>query len=179
MEEIKFFKQIALYSMVFQHVLSRFFEKVMALITERKEKLCVMAERLSPLGDFVQSFDPLIWKGDISIKDYAIWREHEHGTVNCLSGYLCSEALQPFWEVIKKRRQADTAEYREVVQEVRVNSLQKFLERISYLFEGIEHAKSVNRTDADSFFGYNTGRLPLIDKELTALEELAASIKGE
>lgn len=174
--ELAFLKEIALYYAIFLGVLPQFFKTAMALVEEREKRFRIMRERLNLLDDFMQSLDPLISQGKtVAIKEYSIWRDHERGTSSRYTGgYLCLEALEPFWEVIKKRPKPTG--YRQHVDEYCPGSLKDFFWRVCYFFEEIARARSRGHADANSLIGFNSGRLPFTKKELMIIEEVADSI---
>lgn len=176
LDEIPCLKNIALYNAMFVHVLSQFFKSVEGLIKKREEKLRVMRERLELLSDFGKSLDPLISQGKrAALKDYEIWEETERGVYNRVGSYFSSEALKPFWEVIKKRG-GEHSGYKEHTGEYSFESLFGLLQQMGWIVENIEKAKSIGKTDANSLWGYNFGRLPFTEEELAILKEFASSI---
>lgn len=179
LDEIPCLKKIAFYNAIFVHVLSQFFKSVEDLIKEREERLCVMREWLELLGDFGKSLDPLISQGKRAVlKNYGIWEETEHGTSNRAWSYFSPDALKPFWEVIEKRG-GERSGYKEHIDEYSFKSLFEILQRMGWIVEDIEKAKSIGKADADSLWGYNTGRLPFTEEEMAVLKEFAGSIAPE
>jgi len=174
--EISFLKDVALYDVLVLRLLSQFFEAVKRLLKEREERLRLMSEWLNLLDDFNHSLDPLTGQGkEVSIKEYSIFGEDQHGYHRCTENYLCPEALEPSWEALKNRY-STSSEYKEFVSEHRITSLKDFLQWLGWIFEEIEHARSKGEMDAASLFGRSTGRLELAEDEIAVLKELVASI---
>lgn len=172
---IPFLKNITLYNVVFPWFLSQCFETVKVLVEAREKRLRIMRERLNLLYEFSQSLDPLVSKGkEVLIKGYSIYKEGERGRGRCTSDYLCSEALEPFWEVSKNRSSRCSGQYRENICEHSIESLEAFLLRIGYIFSEIKEADE--DADANSLFGRSSGRLPFIEEELMVLRKLVDSI---
>lgn len=176
LDEIPCLKNVAFYNAMFVHVLSRFFKSVQDLIKKREEKLRVMRGWLELLGDFGESLDPLFSQGKRAVlKEYEIWEVTDHGNHNCAWSYFSPGALKPFWEVIEKRER-ERSGYKEHASEVSFRTLKEFLERMRYLFEKIAGARYVGKTDADSLWGCNYGRLPFTEEEMAVLEKFTSSI---
>jgi hypothetical protein len=174
LEEIPFLKAIALYNTMFSWFFSQFFEATKALIEEREKRLRIMGEWLNLLHEFSQSLDPLISQGkEILIRGYSIFRDHERGTSRCTEDYFCSEALEPFWEMLKNRHSV-CSEYKEFVTEYSSKSLEDLLQRLGWIFDEIKGAGK--DADANSLFGRSTGRLPLTEEEIAVLKKLVNSI---
>lgn len=175
LDEIPCLKNIAFYNAMFVHVLSQFFKSVERLIKKREEKLCVMREWLELLGDFGKSLDPLISQGKRAVlKDYEIWEETERGVYNRAGSYFNSDALKPFWKVLEKRG-GECSGYKEHINEYSFGSLFDILQRLGWIVKDIV----IGRTDADSLWGCNTGRLPFTEEEMAVLKEFAGSIAPE
>lgn len=176
LDEFPFLKEIAVYNAMFVHVLSCFFKSVEELVIKREEKLRVMREWLELLGDFGKSLDPLISQGKReALKHYEIWEETERGVYSRTQTYFSHGALKPFWEIIEKRMQ-DGSGYKESIGTYSAESLFDILQRIGWAVGDIEKAESMGKTDAESLWGYNTGRLPFTEEEMAVLEEFAKSI---
>jgi hypothetical protein len=174
--ELPCLNDLAFYNAVFVHVLSEFFESVEKLIKNREEKLQVLRERVAILGEFGQSLDPLVSQGEKKLKFYEIWETTERGDYNRASSYFSSEAMKTLWEVIKKRH-ADWSGYRENISEYSFDSLSDLFQRIRWIVEEIERAKTVGKGDAESLWGYNSGRLPFSEEELVILKKFADSFR--
>ncbi|MBU3901326.1 hypothetical protein KKF25_01640, partial [Patescibacteria group bacterium] len=98
--------KIALYHLLVSCFLSQIFEKAQEILEERENRLRVAREWISLLGEFVQSLDPLVSQNKrVKMKTYSIFSENEHGASRYSDSYLCPEALKPFWEAIKARKQ--------------------------------------------------------------------------
>ena len=158
-------------------------KKVDEQLSARESRLKLMRERVDVFKDFGPSLDPLISRGrTLKIPSYCIYRlRGDGGTDNEVCTYLCKPALQPFWEVIKRRVQTQTSKSRfwteRSVYEVR--SISELLGRIGYLAREISNAKEGGRTDASSQFGFNSGRLPFSQEELDILENLFAAVVNQ
>ncbi|MBL7084208.1 MAG: hypothetical protein ISS41_11365 [Candidatus Aminicenantes bacterium] len=178
MEGAPFTKDIVLYNMMFMRFVSQCFESVKTLVKAREERLRIMGEWLNLLYEFSQSLDPLIGQGrEVLIKGYSIFEDHARGTGRCTDDYLCSEALESFWEVLKNRNSVRSgSKYRESIAEYRIESLGDFLRRLNWIFDEVK--KTGEDADANSLFGHNTGRLPFTEKEMVVLRELVNAIKS-
>ena len=175
LDEIPYLRNIVFYNAMFVQVLSEFFKSAEDLIKKREEKLRVMREWLELLGDFGKSLDPLLSQGKRAVlKSYGISEETERGASNYACSYLNAEALKPFWQVIKKR--GGERCFKEDISEYSFESLFDILRRMGWIVEDIEKAKSMGKTDANSIWGCNTGRLPFTEEELTVLKEFVSSI---
>lgn len=176
LNEIPCLKGIAFYNAMFVHILQEFSKSVMIHIKKKEEKVRVMREWLELLSDFGQSLDPLIGQGKRAIlANYEIWEETGRGNYNCAWSYLSPDALKPFWEVIEKRMR-ERSDYKEHASEYSFGSLFDILERMGWIVEDIRKAKSIGKGDANSLWGYNTGRLPFTEEELAILQEFVESI---
>ncbi len=176
LEEMPFVKNIALYNILVLHFLSELFKTVKSLIEEREKRLSLMGERLNLLHDYNQALDPLISQGKkAEMKGYSIFEEHSRGISRSTGDYFCPEALKPFWEILKNRP-SDPSKYIEFVTEFSFESLEKILQRLSWIFEEIEGARSREMTTPKSLFGYNSGRLEFMEEEIKVLEKLVRSI---
>ncbi len=180
LEEVPFLKDIVFYNMMFVRFASQCFESVKVLVEAREKRLNIIKEWLNLLNEFGQSLDPLIGQGkNVLIKGYSIFEERKHGrrgTSRCTADYLCSEALNPFWEVSKGRhsRYPQGGEYREIVSDYTSESLEELLRRLSWICDEIK--ETGEGADANSLFGRSTGRLSLTEGEIVVLRELVNSI---
>ncbi|MBU3901495.1 hypothetical protein KKF25_02520, partial [Patescibacteria group bacterium] len=178
-EEIPPVKDIASYNALIPCVLSHFFKNAQEMIEERESKLHAMRERLSLLGEFVQSLDPLISQGKtVEIKDYTIFSHYERGASSVTDSYFCPEALEPFWNEIKARRQGSSG-YEEHVSKYHFNSLGQFLQRMVWVSEEIQKERERRREPGEAAVNFRTGRLPLTEGEFKAIEEAVMSITAK
>jgi hypothetical protein len=175
-EEIPCFQRIAFYHAMFVHLLTEFFNSVKELIRKREEKLRVMRAWLELLGDFGKSLDPLVSQGKkAELPNNEIWETTDHGVHNYVSSYFCSSALQPFWQVIKKRER-NISVYKEHSGKYSFESLFGILERMLWTVEDIRKARTDGRISAEKQIGYNSGRLPFTEGEMAILKDFADSI---
>jgi len=174
LEEIPFLTDIALYNVMLVEFVSQCFRSVKILVKVREKRLRIIKEWLNLLDEFSQSLDPLVSQDrTVVIEGYSIFGKTRHGESRCTGDYLCPEALNPFWEVLKDREMEDQ-KYRESVDEHILESLEDLLWRIGYIFGEIEGTKK--DATAKSIFGYSSGRLPFIEKEMVILKELVDSV---
>lgn len=180
--DAEFLKGLALYYMFFLKIPNEFIKNVKKLVQEKEERLKIMFGRLDCLEDLIQSLDPFKngQRGEITLPHFTIYGEHQRGVSNETSGYLCRNALAPFWEVVEARKEQgkDQTRYREEAGPLSLNSLEYFLQRMSWIFDEVEKSKRIKATEARSLFGQVTGRLPLTDEEWKILKGIAAKIKG-
>ncbi len=131
------------------------------------------------LDEFVQSLDPLVSQGKtVKIETYSIFFHHEHGYSSVSDSYFCPEALEPFWNEIKARRQGSSG-YEEQVSEYHFNSLGRFLQRMVWVSEEIQKEREKSREPGEAAINYRTGRLPLTEGELKIIEEAVRSITAK
>ncbi len=172
LEELSFLEDIVLYNVLVLGLLSHFFKSVKELLKKREEHLRLMGEWLNLFDDFNHSLDPLTgWGREVLMKGYSIWEEGERGTRPCTNDYLCPEALEPLWKIFRKGPASLKRE--EHVIEYRFRSLENLLQRLSWIFEDIEQAKS--RVVGSSFVSSND-RLDFTEGEIAVLKELVDSI---
>jgi len=174
LKEASFLKDVAIYDEVIVQFVSQCFESVKVLVEAREKRLFIIKEWLNLLHEFGQSLDPLIVQGkEVSMKEYSIFRDPDDIRINRRTAdYLCSKALNPFWELLRGRPEYE--EYRKNVDEVSFDSLKDLLEHIDHIFREIEEADE--NTDAKSLSGHTTARLPLIKEEIEVLRKLIGSI---
>lgn len=149
------------------------------LIVQQEERSRLMRARVDLLADFSHAQDPLAdGTKKAELPDYAIYEDHERGTSNQASPYLTSEALEPFWKFFRGYWSPnETKGYRLVSGPLQLKSLKCLVERVGYILEEIEFAKSRDLTDARKLFGYSSGRLPLSEAEIAVLRALVESLE--
>lgn len=176
LNEVDILKEIVLFNTLVIWLPSQFIEYVNILIEEREAKIRIMKKRTDLAEDFIKSLDPLISQDkEISLKAFSISSHHGSHMSRATGDYFCPEALSVFWEYIIKSHPW-SSEYKRDDGKLHLDSLEKFIQRMIFIFEEIKRAKSAGRTDAKSIFSYNSGRLPLSEAELKVIKEAVESI---
>lgn len=156
-------------------LLEQCFENLKKELAAREERINHLRDRIKVLAEFGHSIDPLLRaNASVSLTNHAIYRSTGRGETNDVSGYLHANAIEPFWELVRKG--PDAKDCRPVVQDWTFNSLQDVFFRLSCLCESVDSAQKDGRTTAEKQRFINSGRLPLIKEEEEALSQLSKKI---
>ena len=150
---------------------------MMRIVAAQEARLNVLRDRIGLLGQFAGALDPLQSGRRVAkFPNYSIYSEHSRGSSLAAGTYLAPAALQPFWEVIKKRRVPEGERYVELGGGRNFDSLKTLSTIMRSLFGEIERARERCNPSATNLLNCTSGRLPLIAEEVEALRQFVASL---
>jgi hypothetical protein len=159
-------------------LLNECFKTLDKRLKEKEDMLVAMRKRIDVLADLGSSIDPLLSQGDeITLPTFHILNEHERGTTNYAQSYLCVEALDPYFEAIRRQGvQSKDSRYKPDQCSRRFRSLDDLVSYLQYLAQSIQEAERRGHVTADSLLSNHTERLPLTPEEIVILRELIKSV---
>lgn len=160
------------------HFLRSCSERIIALIEEREKRLQMMRKRVGILDMFASALDPIAASGEhLRLVQHGIVDEGGHGARMGPQGYFDLSALDPFWEIAKRRTDHD--DYKPHIMTLEIEDMQRALRVIMGRIKGVEEAEDRNRSTADDLFGWTGGgQLDLNPAEIEYLRKVREQIES-
>ncbi len=174
LEILPFLEQVFLYYILPLNFVTQSLETIKKAVDERRKQLSEIEDVFGFMSDFTQSLDPLTCRRKkLSLTEHSIFGETSRGESRDTAGYFVSGALDPFWEVARKRDNPKKHSQKNFRRQF--DSLDHLIRHLMYVCSEIKETPSTNNS-AKALFGRSSGRLPLSVTEIAVIKKLVESI---
>ncbi len=147
-------------------------------LSDKEQEIALMRERLRFLTDYATSLDPLILtEKEVKIPHHAIVDEGLSSNRKT-PDYLCSSALQVYWDRFRSRNTETAKKYCEAASLRPIDSMGRFFFILGQHVQQIAESRRRGETTLEAFTR-ESARLPFSSEELDVVRHIAREIASQ